>query len=161
MFSVLAWNAGAQNLSLAKLGEMSKNGRVSFDFRYSSDGTPEISGSVIVQGNLYTMKVGEDRVVCDGKRRYTIDNGAREVYIENADNISALLTNPKLQNSVSSLKYGADGKSLSGVIVNPDDKKKYSFSLSNIVCTQKSEDKSAFAFSTSSLGDNWVITDLR
>ena len=161
ILAVFALNTGAQNLTLAKLGEMTRSGRVDFDFKITGGDNPDVCGSISVQGNLYTMEISGNRIICDGKARYTIDNDSREVYIEKPDNVSALLTSSKFQKSVSGLKYGAGGDSVSGVFTNPDDKKKYNFSISKIVYSKKGEDKSAFAFSTSSLGKDWIITDLR
>ena len=55
------------------------------------------SGSYVVEGEAYSLELGDAEVFCDGKVRYEVDNGRREVTILDVDRRSRnILNNPCL-----------------------------------------------------------------
>lgn len=53
------------------------------------------SGSYVVEGEAYSLELGDAEVFCDGKVRYEVDNGRREVTILDVDRRSRnILNNP-------------------------------------------------------------------
>ena len=136
--------------------------RVSLDYDFSSIGNTTIkgSGSLIINGNCFKSNGNGLEISCDGSTRWTIDNFAKEVYIENASGTSDFLSNPEVfLNNVTSISIS--GKKISGIWKDPANGIESEFTLSNIKESELKEDCSEFTFDTTAIGSGWVVTDLR
>lgn len=154
--------AQSQQPSIQDLAKDLSTKRISFSFRYTPKGGNNAwtSGKVLIQGGYYVIEAAGSRIICDGAARYTIDDKAKEVYVERAERLPSWLTNPKaLTKAVSDVIYS--GNNINGTFTNPDDKQQYNFTISGLQTLPPSENKTAFQFSLKSLDKSWIVTDLR
>lgn len=110
--------------------------RVSLDYNCTIEGRTliMIQGSLLLQGNCYLAKAEGLEIYCDGKTRWTVDTGSKEVYVEDSEGIREIL---QYEDSL------------------------VEFSISNLKYSTISENLSAFVFDVSALGTDWLVTDLR
>lgn len=137
-----------------------ESGRVSFDYSLTVEGKVPVkqSGSVVIDGDCYCIKGNGVEIRCDGTTLWTVDNEAREVYIENFGGVREFLADPAAYlDKVSDLKVGAT--TASGVYSDASGSVK--FNLSSIRSSESGSDGAIFSFDTSALGADWVVTDLR
>lgn len=135
--------------------------RISLIYRFGSESKLSVSGSgrFIAEGNCYRSAGNGIEIICDGKTRWTVDTKAKEVYIESAGGIDDFLSNPALfLDSVKDFKI--EGKTASGVYVNPSDGNAVSFKLMDMKSVPASG-TSDFSFDIKVLDSSWVVTDLR
>ncbi|MBO6169752.1 MAG: hypothetical protein J6O51_07240 [Bacteroidales bacterium] len=136
--------------------------RVSFDYSLTTAEKVPVkhSGSAVIEGNCYRIDDNGMEIWCNGKTRWTVDNVAREVYIEAPGSEAELLISPeKLLGNVKNLVAG--GTSASGQYTGEGPGKDATFVLTSIKTSEPKGDRAEFTFSTSSLKAPWVITDLR
>lgn len=94
----------------------------------------EIEGKLTAQQDCYRAEGNGLVIICDGPTRWTVDPQAKEVYIEDAGGIREVLL-------------------YSDRLVRLE--------ISDVDYMPLSADTSMFSLDCSSLGDEWVITDLR
>lgn len=155
-------SARAQGDAAAYLKAMLEKGRVTAVYNYTVEGGTPVSGygTAVLEGNCFRLDSGNLQVFCDGNAIYTVDTGAKEVYIEKADSAGSFLKDPKdLLESIQDLKYNAT--SLSGSIPDPQNENTLHFVLSDIKKEGPSGNRDEFRFNPSSVGPDWVVTDLR
>ena len=137
--------------------------RISLDFSFCQNGNSVLKtdGSLVLQGSRYLVKMGEVRIISDGKTQWTVDEISQEIYLEQSGGLLSFLYDPEyIKKSVSSLT--SKGNSLSGVFTTGKDRKiNIQFSLKNIDFGKASDDLSGFSFDCSDYIEPWVITDLR
>lgn len=97
-----------------------------------------MQGAIRAQQNYYFVSGNGLDIYCDGTARWTVDNEAKEVYIEPATGLDEFLTDPESY-------LGA----LSGL------------EIKNVRYSKPDADLSGYRFDTDSLDSSWVITDLR
>ena len=107
-----------------------------FDARISTtNGTLVLlSGSLVLQGDCYHAKGNGLEIYSDGHTRWTVDRESKEVYIESSTGTPEVF---RYEDSVKEL------------------------SLTDIRYFPANVDTSEFFFNTDSLGDEWIVTDLR
>lgn len=81
----LCWQSSAQNNSPEALLEKCRENCVSLDYSFSVRGDLPVTGSgnALIQGESFRTSGNGMSVYCDGKTRWTVDENAKEVYIEN------------------------------------------------------------------------------
>lgn len=94
----------------------------------------KFKGTILLQDDCYCMKGNGLEIYCNGGTRWTLDREAKEAYIEPANGMEEIM---QYYESITDLE------------------------ISNVKYTSKSEDLSAFTFSTSALDSSWIVTDLR
>ena len=161
MIALAACIAASAQDQIAAIGTMISEGKVDFNYRYDIDGKIPIgaSGKATVQGDCYMSKGNGLSVYCDGETRWTVDEEAKEVYLEEAvpGEVLALIK-----------AYAAQARNLqvsktdiSGSFVDEEAGSTVHFRISGITPSAKTGDLSIFKFNTSGLGTDWVVTDLR
>ena len=138
------------------------NKRVSLDYSFSTTGKTALAGSgtITINGNFYKSSGNGLDIFCDGSTRWTVDTFAKEVYVEKASGTTDFLSNPEtFLDNVTTLSV--DSKIISGTWKDPANDAEARFSLSKIKESELTEDASEFTFDVSSLGPEWVVTDLR
>jgi hypothetical protein len=133
--------------------------RISCKYTYSIDVpiTLTYEGDALVQGECYHLAGNGLEIICDGVTRWTVDAEAREVYIENADEVENILKE--------FLTYSKDikmsGNTLTGTLVDPDDETNIKFALKEIVYLPADSDLAPFTLDVESLDDTYLVTDMR
>ena len=133
--------------------------RISCKYTYSIDVpiTLTYEGDALIQGECYHLKGNGLEIFCDGVNRWTVDSEAREVYIENADEVENIIKE--------FLTYSKDikttGNTLTGTLVDPDDDTNIKFALTEITYTPIDEDLVPFKLDVESLDDTYLVTDMR
>lgn len=128
--------AGAQQAQIADIVSRLHSERISLRFScvLTLETAIPLSGTLLLQGECYRAEGNGMEIRCDGKTRWTVDPAAKEVYIEPAGGLEELAA---WRDALSEIKISeVRGLPLSG-------------------------DLSAFRYDTSSLGPDWVVTDLR
>ncbi len=133
---LLPLGAAAQQAQIAEIASHIETNRISlhYDCTFVQEAPIQLSGTLLVQGTCYQAKGNGMEIYCDGKTRWTVDPAAREVYVEPAGGIEELLS---WRESLTDLK------------------------LADVRYLPLSEDLAEFSFDTSSLGADWIVTDLR
>lgn len=183
VFILLPVLCGAQAGSYRDLVDRIASSRVRFSYTYSLSGQFPLSGSgtAVLQGNLFSLKGDGLEIRCDGKKRWTVDTKAEEVYIENADmDLSAnpalivsmmdelfelskespLTLVPKARSDIRSAELGIAGGKLASMVLTMKDGSKITVKIASMDFLPLSEDVSGFAFSSGDFPDTYVITDL-
>ena len=126
---------------------------VSFDFSYQVEGSLPLSGDghARLQGNCFCVKAGLVEYWCNGETQWVIDKEAREVYIQAAEDYTSFLK---------SLDVKTSGGKVTGATVTLDEDTKLVLDVRNLT-NAALVDAAEFAFDTSSLTKDYVITDLR
>lgn len=132
--------------------EMVGSNLLSFDFTYEVTGNVPLkgSGTVVAQKDCFIVKSNGVDVYCDGKSKWTVDEKAKEVYIENAEDIFKSF--PQL----SDIKN--DGGRISAVHKDPRTGAVTKLSVTNLKTAPLSGKD--FSYNVPG-GKDWVITDLR
>ena len=161
MIALAACIAASAQDQIAGIAAMISEGKVEFSYKYDIDGEIPIgaNGKATVQGDCYMSKGNGLSIYCDAETRWTVDEQAREVYIE-----------PAVPGEVLALikAYAAQARNLqvsktdiSGSFVDEEAGSTVHFRISGITPSEKTGDLSIFKFNTSGLGSDWVVTDLR
>ena len=118
---------------------------LSFGFTYKVEGAVPVSGegTARVQGNCFCVKAGLVEYWSDGKTQWVVDKEAREVYIQDAEDYSAYLQRVNFRNS---------GGKIVGATVALD--------VRDLVAAAPVA-AAEFAFDTSALTKDYLVTDLR
>lgn len=108
---------------------------LAYNCSISTNGTLVLlSGSLVLQGDCYHAKGNGLEIYSDGHTRWTVDRESKEVYIESSAGTTEVF---RYEDSVKEL------------------------SLTDIRYSPANVDTSEFFFDTDSLGDEWIVTDLR
>lgn len=153
--------AFGQNAGAKAMLEKMLESRTEFSYSYTVNSKTPLKGDgqILIQGDRFKMSGNGLEIFCDGITRWTLDSEAKEVYIENASDISDILNNPaRLLEALTVTRITSD--SIKGTF-KTDDGSAVSFAANNIRYHEPSEDMSAFTLDTKSLGKKFVITDLR
>ena len=144
--------------------------RVSFDYSYllslKGEEMHEVtSGKMVVEDNCFNLSGLGLIVLSDGKSRWTIDNEAKEVLVEEVDE-DDVITNPALIISSykgfgDNLKVNSSGPDSLDLTLRLDEKSSARFILKHIVFSDPTGEKKDFALDVKSLGSDYVVTDLR
>lgn len=149
--------AMAQQPTIQQITSQISKRRISLDYSYSQGGA-KVDGHFSMSGFSFIITAGTNRIICDGKSRWTVDEKTKEVYIEPAGKLPSWMKNPQaLKNAVSGVAN--KDNTITGVFTNPEDKKKYNFTLYNVDLNGPATGN--FSFDTSKLDKSWVVTDLR
>ncbi len=126
---------------------------VSFDFSYRVEGNIPLSGDghARLQGKCFCVKAGLVEYWCNGETQWVIDKEAREVYIQAAEDYASFLK---------SLDVKTSGGKVTGATVTLDEETKLVLDVRNLE-NAALVDAAEFAFDTSVLTKDYVITDLR
>ena len=146
----------------AYVKDLLTNNRVSFDFALSSKGKAplQMNGKAVVDGECYRFQGNGIEVYCDGTTKWTVDQETKEVYIERSGGSSTFLDNPAVWiDNTKDLKVSKSA--ISGVWKDSTSESDFSFKFSSIVPSPLSGSLEGFSFDASSLGSEWVVTDLR
>jgi outer membrane lipoprotein-sorting protein len=161
MFAVLCQMAGAQSSAVA-LRKKLEGKRATFEYSMTiMEKVPvKHTGTVLLDGNFYLITDNGLEYRCDGKTRWTIDESAKEVYIEDSPGAKAFLAAPtEYLDKIKDLIVGES--SASGVYSDPEQGVKVNFVLTSIKTSAPTGSSSGFTLDTSKLGKEWVVTDLR
>ena len=134
LFLCLAAN-GQEKVAREILGRLETN-RVSFTYSctMNEDLPVRLDGTIIAQGECYLAKGNGLEIYSDGTTRWTVDQKAKEVYLEKAGGIEEILDN---RDAVKDLK------------------------ISDLKYLPLQDETRTFTFDTSKLDASWVVTDLR
>ena len=144
------------------LKQQLESNKVTFDYTCTTlDKVPVTqTGKVVVDGNCYVIRGSGLEIWCDGKTRWTVDNEASEVYIENSGGTRDFLANPAgYLDNVKDLQVS--GTSASGTFTAPGQDTAISFKFTSIKTSTLSGSSEGYSFDTTALGSEWIITDLR
>ena len=139
-----------------------ENNRVLFDFRYTVNAEVPVegSGTAILQDDCFFAVSGSTKIFCDGKSRWTLDESCHEAYVENCGSAKDFLEQPE-QYLANVYDFQTSADSFKGIYADPVTGVEATFVISGILCLPKSSDKSLFLVSEETLGEGWVVTDLR
>lgn len=160
---LLCLPAKGQDARVERIRQFLSEGRVTLEYSYAFQGDFPLNGNgtLVLQGNCYCSSGNGIVIICDGTTRWTMDSDSKEVYIENAGGTEDFLANPAVYlSAVEDAKVGTD--SVSGTFVDPEKGSRCKFSLKNIRKQDaEGQDIHPFTVDVSSLGKDWVVTDLR
>ncbi len=146
----------------AALKQLLEGSRVSFTYALTTtDNLPiRTDGTALIDGACYRISGNGLDIYCDGSTKWTVDTEAREVYLETSDGTREFLADPAAWlGQVHNLTVGE--RAVSGVFVDPAQGTEISFRFTSITGTSLSGSTEGFSFDVSSLGKDWIITDLR
>ena len=146
----------------ASLKALVDSNRVSFKYTLSAKDMPQISttGTVILDGPCYHLSTKGAEIWCDGTTKWTVDTEAKEVYIESSEGTREFMVDPTAHlDRVDGLKVSE--KQVSGVYNEVTQGAAVAFKLTSIKSSPLTGGTREFFFDVSTLGDEWVITDLR
>ena len=110
--------------------------KAEFSCVFNSQGTPmTCKGTVLAQGRCFHSDINGIEAYCDGGKLVLLDRESKEAYIEDASGLEDYLK--------------SNVRNISGL------------QFSELRFMDLSDDMSAFTVDLSSLGKDWVITDLR
>lgn len=148
--------------STEALRQLLEGSRVSFKYSLTVQDKVQVrtNGTALIDGECYSISGNGLEIFCDGSTKWTIDSEAHEVYLESSEGTREFLADPAawLQ-QVHNLTVGE--KAVSGVFRDPAQGTEISFRFTSISSAPQSGSISGFVFDTSSLGPEWVVTDLR
>ena len=133
--------------------------RISCKYSYTIDipVTLNYEGDALVQGDCYHLKGNGIEIFCDGVSRWTVDAEAREVYIENAEEVENILKE--------FLTYSKDikaaGNTVTGTLIDPEDDTNIKCALKEITYLPLNDDLTPFKLDVESLDETYLVTDLR
>lgn len=161
-----AFTASAQSIPLL---DKAVGHRVTFDYSYgyTSGGKTYdnvASGKMTVQGSAYLLKGDGLEVYSDGKVRWTLDRSGKEAIVESVD-AEDVMTNPAAivagyKSFDKSLKVNSSGTDSLDISLTMENGQVSRFRLTGIRYAPEGA-LSDFQFARSSLGSDWVVTDLR
>ena len=161
MLAAVCQMAGAQSTAAA-LRKKLEGKRATFEYTLTvMEKVPvKHTGTVLLDGDFYLITDNGLEYRCDGKTRWTIDESAKEVYIEESPGTKAFLAAPtEYLDRIKNLMVGES--SASGVYSDTEQGVKINFVLTSIKTSAPTGDSAGFTLDTSSLGKEWVVTDLR
>ena len=166
LFVATVLPAAAQNIPLL---DKVPGHRVTFEYvyGYTSGGKTYdnvASGMMTVQGNAYILKGDGLEVYSDGTLRWTLDRAAKEAIIEDVD-ATDVVSNPAAivsgyKEFGNSLKVNGSTADSLDISLMTEDGGSSRFRLKKIRFAPEG-DMADFKFSRSTLGSDWVVTDLR
>ena len=126
---------------------------LSFGFSYKVEGNVPLSGegTARMQGNCFCVKTGLLEYWCDGQTQWVVDKEAREVYIQAAEDYSSYLKKLNVKTS---------GGKVVGATVALDDETNLVVDVRDLGAAAPVA-ASEFAFDTSALTKDYLVTDLR
>ena len=151
----------AQN-SAEYLKTLVAGNRVSFNYNLGVKGKAPVvmSGKAVIDGDCYSVQGNGVEMYCDGTTKWTVDKESKEVYVESSEGTRDFLANPaEWLDKVSDLKVS--GNSASGNYYDSFQEVELTFRFTSIKSAPFSGSTEGFVFDTSSLGSDWVVTDLR
>jgi hypothetical protein len=167
LLSLLGFSAGAQK-SIALLDKVEGH-RVNFHYTYSLSQKGEpfkavTDGDVVLEGNDYLLEGLGLKVISDGTTRWTLDEAAGEAVVETVEK-EDLFTNPALfigsyKRYLDKIKVNSQGNDSLDVTLTLDEETKARFQLRDIVYGEL-QGKSDFSVDEKSLGEKFLVTDLR
>ena len=133
--------------------------RISCKYSYTIDipVTLNYEGDALVQGDCYHLKGNGIEIFCDGVSRWTVDAEAREVYIENAEEVENILK----EFLTYSKDIKATGNTVTGTLIDPEDDTNIKFALKEIAYLPLNDDLTPFKLDVESLDETYLVTDLR
>lgn len=145
-------------ISAADLLSRLSKGRTSMSYTYSVEGDIPVkgSGTLTVQGLCFRAEGNGAAIISDGSTRWSIDNEAKEVYIEAADGTIFL---EQYLRGVKDIKEKNGSYSFS--FTDAESGATAKVTLSGISSTPASDNLGIFKPDLSSMGKDWVTTDLR
>lgn len=157
---VLCHLAAAQTSPQALL-EKCRDYCVCLDYSFTIKGELPVNGSgnVVIQGEAFRTSGNGLTVCCNGTTRWTVDENAKEVYIEK------VAPGEKAGNIIRGylkdiVNYSSGKDSLKGVVKR--DGNTVEVSLHNIRISEPGDDMSRFTFDTGALDPAiWIVNDLR
>lgn len=158
---LFAVSAIAQD-QIAAIKDALSTSRMTASYEYDVDGKVPLAGTgtITVQDNCYMAQGNGILFLCNGITSWTVDESSKEVYIENGEGTDFILGNiDAFLEHVSGLKV-TDTK-VSGCYTDPGTGAKAHFKLWDIKRSKKADRPGEFCLDTSSLGKDWVVTDLR
>lgn len=162
LLAVASIAAAAQGSSAQALLKKIEGKRLSFEFSLTTADKVPVKhiGKALIEGKSYIISDNGAEIWCNGKVRWTVDNSAKEVYIEAPGEEEDMLISPeKLLGSVTKLIVGE--ASASGKYTGEGPAKNATFVLTSIKTSEPLGNGSEFTFNTGALDSSWVITDLR
>ena len=164
---LLSLSAWAQK-SIALLDKVEGH-RVNFHYTYSlsqkgADFKSVTDGDVVLEGNDYLLEGLGLKVISDGTTRWTFDEAAGEAVVETVEK-EDIFTNPALfigsyKRYMDKIKVNGQGSDSLDVTLTLDDETKARFVLKGIVFGPL-QGKSDFSVDEKSLGEKYLVTDLR
>lgn len=138
--------------------------RVELSYKYDVAGPTSVkvsgSGHIVLDGKCYKAEGNGLSFICNGTTRWTVDQAAKEVYIENSAGTEEFLTDTSTGKSrVSDFKM--EGNRARGSFLDPKSGNNLIFQLDEIKMTKSGIYSKEFEFDTSKLDKTWIITDLR
>lgn len=154
LFCCISLYAGVEGLaSLMQSGPVA----LTYSFRSRGDAPLVGSGNLLYCDGRFKVSGNGLEIYCDGRTIWTVDAGAKEIYIEEAAQANHFLASPeKLSESVSA--FSMRGNSASGTYHVPSGQT-VDFKLEGIHRPESLP--SEWGFDTSALDRTWVVTDLR
>ncbi|MBO4447532.1 MAG: hypothetical protein J5764_05345 [Bacteroidales bacterium] len=167
LLAVFSISTYAQDSTLiARLHALLSSGnRISATYCFDIDGTIPMNGlgTVVVQGRCFRLDSGKLQILGNGESIYTMDAGAKELYIESAAESNSRLANPEqFIGGMRELKM--EGTSVSGSVEAKEGQKTsvVHFNLEGVQVSAPSADSAEFTPQLEELEkEGWVITDLR
>lgn len=150
----------AQHFSPESLISSIDSGSVSLNYSFKQiDGVLSGEGTALIQSLSYDISTGSMRIVSDGKTRWTIDQEAKEVYVESSEDSSDLLSDMRqILKHLSDLKTG-QGR-LEGSFNIPDSDESFRFVFTEIKILPL-EAEGRFYVDINELDSSYLVTDLR
>lgn len=136
------------------------SGSVSCNYSYTAKGDFPVSGqgSALISGKMYHLTGTDTEIWCDGVSIWTVDKAGKEVVI--SDGSASPLSRLEDYAEIIHIRSYSGG-SLRCSIKNETQGLDIDFSADGITTGPATEDAGLFSFDTSSLGKDWIITDLR
>lgn len=136
------------------------SGSVSCSYSYTAKGDFPVNGggTALISGNCYRLSDSGAETWCDGKTVWTVDRAGKEVVITDGS-VSPLARLEEFADVIHIHSF--DGESLSCSLVSAAQGLDIDLRADGIRRSSEAEDPAAFSFDTSSLGKDWIITDLR
>ena len=136
--------------------------RLTFKYSLGVKGKAPVvmSGKAVIDGDCYSARGGQIELYCDGKTKWTVDKESKEVYVEPSEGTRDFLADPAAWiDKVSDLKVVDN--TASGYYHDDFQNADISFRFSSLTTSPLTGSTKGFVFDTSSLGPEWVVTDLR
>ncbi len=144
------------------LKDLVAGNRVTFNYNLGVKGKAPVvmSGKAVIDGDCYSVCGNGLEMYCDGATKWTVDNEAKEVYIESSEGTRDFLADPSAWiDNVKDLKVSSS--TASGTYYDKAQDVTLSFKFSSITPSPLSGSTAGFVFDPSALGSEWVVTDLR
>ena len=161
LFAAVSFSLAAQE-DAEYLKDLLLNNRVSFKYSLGVKGSAPVvmSGNAVIDGNCYSARGRGIELYCDGKTKWVVDKEAKEVYVEPSGGTSDFLSNPSAWiDRVTDLKVLDN--TATGYYYDDSQDVVLSFRFYSLNSSPLSGSSKGFVFDTSSLGPEWVVTDLR